>query len=276
MTRYGTENWQDFQKFGVKPEDIKAMKLETVENAFEDTKEDFARLIEQLAEGIKDGRWTTILGDDVSGRLPALVIGKIITHYNKEHSLKLPNRIFFAGGSINYDDLSIEDLPTSEQAKKNTQEQQQKLEEYIHEQLKNLNGRVLIVTEHIIGGKTLRRIGKALYKEGIDFDVASLWSSKQASAYKSILEREDPGLFEQSQFFIGKENAGASDPFGSKVSGLLYDLGVPLNEAAGIKKDKTEPVVKLNKDADRDLVKLARQKVNDITDELYSENFNKE
>ncbi|PIT92203.1 MAG: hypothetical protein COU08_03640 [Candidatus Harrisonbacteria bacterium CG10_big_fil_rev_8_21_14_0_10_42_17] len=274
MTRYGIENWGRFQRSGVKSEDIEAMKMETVENAFEDTKEDFAHLIEQISEGIKEGRWTTILGDDVSGRLPALVIGKIIARYNREHGMNPPKRIFFAGGSINYEDVPDEGLPTPEQSKQNIQEQQQKLATFIHEQSKSLGDRVLIVTEHVVGGRTVRRIGKTLYREGVNFDVASLWSTKQTYTLRTTLKHEDPDIFDQTQFFIGKENAGASDPFGSEVSNVLYNLGVPLNETTGIKKDGIEPIAKLNKEANRDLVKLARQKVSEMTDEIYLKNFN--
>jgi len=274
MIKYGVENWGRFQKSGVEPEDIKAMKMETIENAFEDTKQDFAHLVEQISEGIKEGRWTTILGDDVSGRLPALVIGKIIARYNREHGINPPKRIFFAGGSINYEDVPDEDLPSPEKNEQNIQERQQKLETYIQDQSKNLGDRVLIVTEHVVGGRTVRRIGKILNREGINFDVASLWSTKRASTLKTILEHEEHNIFDQTQFFIGQENAGASDPFGSHISGFLYDLGVPLNEATGIKKDGTGPVAKLNKEADRDLVKLARQKVREMADEIYLKSFN--
>ncbi|MDA2923028.1 hypothetical protein MYX07_07230 [Patescibacteria group bacterium AH-259-L07] len=277
MTRYGVENWNRFQRSGVKPEDIKAMKMETVENAFEETREDFKHLVEQISDGIKEGRWTAILGDDVSGRLPALVIGKIATRYAQNHGIKIPKCIFFAGGSVPYEDVPDEDLPNVEQSKKNIAEQQQKLEEYIRRQSKNLGSRVLIVTEHVVGGRTLRRVATALHKVGIGFDIASLWSTRQAATYKIMFDHEDnPEIFSEAEFYIGKENAGASDPFGSKVGGLLYELGVPLNEATEIKKTGTEPAAKLNKDADRDLVKLARQKVNELTDELYSNHFNEE
>lgn len=276
MTEYGIENWGRFQKSGVEPEDIKAMKMETVENAFEDTKEDFEHLVKQISNGIREGRWTAILGDDVSGRLSALVIGKIITRYAKEHEMKVPECIFFAGGSVPYEDVSDEDLLNVEQSKKNIAEQQQKLEEYIYQQSNRLGNKVLIVTEHIVSGRTIQRIAKALHKKGINFDIASLWSTRQSSIYKQIFEHEDSSeIFEGAEFYIGKENADASDPFGSEVSNVLYKLGVPLNEAAGIRKSSTEPVVELNKDADRDLVKLARQKVNELADELYSNSFNK-
>ena len=262
MAQYGKENWERFQRSGVEQEDIKIMKKETVEDAFEDTREDFGHLVEKLADGIKEKRWTAILGDDVSGRLPALIIGKLTARYAQEHQMQAPKCLFFAGGGVPF-----EDILQSKEGRDIFKEKQQKLEEYIHEQSKNLGARVLIVTEHIVGGRTLRSISKALHAEGISFDVGSLWSTKQASVYRSMLEDEEDDF--ETRFYIGQENAGASSPFGSEVSGLLYSLGVPLNEATGIKKAGTEPVGKLYKEADRDLIKLARRIVDEFVADLY-------
>lgn len=271
MTNYAVENWERFQKTGVEPDDIKVMKKEAVVNAFKETKKDFEHLVEQIADGIKNKHWTAILGDDVSGRLPALVIGGLASRYALEHDKKPPKQIFFAGGGVTYDGISDD-----RDGQEVVQEQQQKLEEYIHQQAGNLGERVLIVTEHVMSGRTFLRIANALNKEGKAFDIATLWASKAVSDYKRIFAYENgPELFEDTKWYVGKENAGASGFFGTEISSLLYNLGNPINEASGIKKVGTEPIVKLNEDADRDLVILARQKVNELVDELYSKYLKK-
>lgn len=259
MGKYGSENWERFQREGVQPEDIKAMKVEDVRDAFADTKADFEHLIEKLSAGIKDGRWTAILGDDVSGRLPANVLGEVASRYAQEHGQKPPARLFFAGGGL----LDISPDAKSREGKDwqtLAEERQEKLEQYIKDQSQRLGNRVLIVNEHIMSGRTTKRICEALEKQGIEYDVAALWAGD-----------EMPKLGEHS--YVGKEYAGASGPFGSEVWNVLYKLGVPSNEATGVKKDGIEPITKRNDSANRDLVQVAREEVSKLADELYSKYF---
>ncbi len=265
MPKYCIENNQGFKEPGVQPKDLKAMKIEHIESAFEDTEKDFDNLLEQLAAGIKEGRWNSILGDDVSARLPALVVGKIATRYAKEHEMKIPKQIFFSGGSADYDDKELDDVENI------SEKRQENLKDYIENQAKNLGERTLIITEHIVKGQTVKRIAEALSEAGINFDVATLWTVRDEQ--DCLLNFKDSKQFKNTKFFIGKENAGCSGPFGSQAGGLDYDLGVPLNEAAGIKKSGLKPVVKLNKEADRDLVVLARQKATELADKLYEKHF---
>lgn len=134
---------------------------------------------------------------------------------------------------------------------------------------------VLIVTEHIVRGDTMRRMGTALHEEGIDFDVASLWATKSAAELRAMFAPKNTATtFNTTEWYIGKENAGASSPFGSEVSHALYHLGTPLNEASGVKKSGPEPITQRDDQADRDLVKLAREKVQTLADELYAKHFN--
>lgn len=261
MGKHGIENWGRFQRAGVEPKDIKAMKVEAITDAFEDTRKDFEHLVEQLADGIKAGRWSAILGDDVSGRFPALIVGNLAKRYAIEHGRKPPKQIFFAGGSVPFEDQPKERKDRETQQK----EQQQKLENYIHSQSENLGNRVLVVTEQVRSGKTLDRIMRALKKEGKMFDLSTLQARGEAADYKIDANG--------ARLFIGKEHAGASDPFGSEMSNRLYDLGIPLNEAAGIKKEGTSPIAKRNSIADAELMRHAREKATKLADELYTKYF---
>ncbi len=262
MAKYGIENWERFQRSGVTPEDIKAMKVETVREAFADTKADFKHLVEQLAKGIKEGRWTAMLGDDVSGRHVANVIGRLATRYASEYGQKAPERIFFAGGGL-YDAFPDEESQKGRTGKELMEEKQRNLKKYIQEQAQRLGDHVLLVTEHIMGGRTVHQIGQILEQQGIKYDVATLWTGGELEDLKSP----------ENNWYTGKEKAGASGPFGSEVSNVLYKLGVPLNEAAGIKKHDTDAVAKRDDSADRELVSVAREETTRLTDELYAEYF---
>lgn len=269
MTKYGLENWERFQLSGVKPEDIKAMKIEAVRDAFLDTKADFAKLIGAVTQGIKESRWTAILGDDVSGRLVADVIGKLASQYAHENGKEPPERIFFAGGSVAFN----EDETDASDYRDETTKQRENLQKYIRLQSSKLGKRVLVVTEHIMGGRTIRRLGEVLNKIGVGFDVASLWFDGTVSSTKSKIAHYDPTAFSGVEWYGGRENAGASGPFGSEMSNVLYNLGAPLKEAAGVKKKGAEAITKRDKATDRALVEVAREETQKMADELYKKYF---
>ena len=272
MSNYGIENFPRFQRLGVTEEDIKILKAEKVREAFIEVKDDMSQLTWQLAPGIKDGRWSAILGDDVSGRLVANIVGEVASRYAQEHEQPAPKRYFFAGGTIPYDDPQIMSWSRDAESEK-VRERQALLQQYIDKISNNLGKHVLIVTEQIRNGSTINRIGAALKAKGIDFDVASMWIRDTIEEQKRQFNSRNPDTFKDAMMYGGRENAGASDPFSSEVSAVFYNLGRVLSDATGVKKTAINPASKINNEADRDLVILAREESSKLADELYQEVF---
>ncbi len=128
-------------------------------SAIEEILPGIAWLLHELHEPIAGNDYSVILGDDTSGRIPALLIGKVINSYNKEHGLpSIPVR--FVQGSGRDEDReqvfsAVEDrlnrLPATARA-----------------------GRVLVVTEGISSGKSIAHLGAGITASGMEFDVAAL------------------------------------------------------------------------------------------------------
>lgn len=81
-------------------EDLKTEKqtenFEFVEIA--DLEAPLRRIIEQLKERLKRGDYGLIIGDDASGRIPAIILGNFIKKISEQNGLNGPETIFIPGG----------------------------------------------------------------------------------------------------------------------------------------------------------------------------------
>ena len=71
--------------------------LKALAEIFEESRPAFDGLIDRLKEPLREGRWESVLGDDVSGRLPALVIGDLMARVARERGRDAPSRFFIPG-----------------------------------------------------------------------------------------------------------------------------------------------------------------------------------
>lgn len=117
-----------------------------------------------LRESIDNNNYGLIIGDDVSGRIPAIILKRVIDSvYEKKGLDAIPTR-FIAGAKL------------WEMSPQEKLEKESKIDKYIQQSLLGLiqGKRVLIVTEVIITGSSLEILCSKLRGVGIDFDIASI------------------------------------------------------------------------------------------------------
>jgi hypothetical protein len=146
-----------------------------------------ANLVAQLKEKIEAGEYDTLISDEVGGRIPTLVLRRIIQELNPEKKL---NTFFVCGGFKFRGDKSYNEMV---------------------EFFKQKDGEIkkaLIITEFIFQGTTIERMGNAL-SEGtsgdIEWDVASLFQYDIPSWMRDL--KQDLGS-KNVKIFIGEEDYG--------------------------------------------------------------------
>jgi hypoxanthine phosphoribosyltransferase len=116
-------------------------------------------LISQLKEKIENGEYDTLISDDVGGRIPTIILRKIIEKLNPDKNIET----YFIASGKNY-------LPFSWE--KN--DDYEKLREHLKKITKKTK-KALVVTQFIFTGKTLIRLADALKDVGLDnFDIAAV------------------------------------------------------------------------------------------------------
>ena len=142
-----------------------------------------ASLVARLKSRIEEGEYSALLSDDAGGRIPTLVLRKVF----KEKGPNKDIEAYFLG-RMGYG--------------KEDKEQEEEYGEFI-DHLKKMDfgdKRVLIITQFIASGGTLKNIGVALESIGIkNFDFASVDHST-ALGQDQIVE----DAFENSKVFIGQ------------------------------------------------------------------------
>ena len=213
--------------------------MKALAEIFEESRPAFDGLIDRLKEPLREGRWESVLGDDVSGRLPALVIGDLMARVARERGRDAPSRFFIPGRRQERSLLSQE-------------------EEYLRSIKERLGQRTLLVTEYIASGGTMKALASLLNREGIPFDIAAVSSEKTAEEMK----REE--RFQDAQFYIG-----------TTEKPLLGFVFWARGAVTGIEKraHEQEPLATRNFWADPELVVAARKKAQEMADELYEKYF---
>ena len=64
-----------------------------------DVKTELEKLTDQLSDGIRAQRWTNVIADDVSGRVPGLVVWNQMKLWNLQQGSKVPSLRFLASGT---------------------------------------------------------------------------------------------------------------------------------------------------------------------------------
>ena len=141
------------------PED--AEPLANIENKeIEYLEEPIFIILEKLRESIENGDYGTIIGDDASGRIPALIIGKFLNSYNAKHGLGKVETLFLAGSGSK---------PKREVAHFIKGDD---IKSYL--ETRDLEKDVLIVTDTISSGNSLKPLTLALKRMGKKYDIASV------------------------------------------------------------------------------------------------------
>jgi hypothetical protein len=129
------------------------------------------QLVAAMAPDIRAGRWDALLGDDVSGRLPTLILRRIITRAYAAQGRPAPATYFVAMGqdvSYIYDDESSQRIMD--------------VRDYL------ISGprpkRVLFITDNIALGGSIQTVQEILDDMGVRSDVAS--AQEKASLVENV------------------------------------------------------------------------------------------
>ncbi len=134
----------------------------------EELREPIQEIIKQLRSKIEKGEYGYVVGDDASGRIPALIVSSFLKKVYEEKGLGSPKTFFFATGRSNTTDVN--DWKLAEIAKS--------VEDFFETNPdNNRNNKVLLVSEYIATGQSLGIICDALKKEKIAYDIATVSSA---------------------------------------------------------------------------------------------------
>lgn len=172
-----TESEQKPEKPGGKEfkknENVQEIKMHEIAEMYEPAK----RIFSGLRENIETGEYVAILGDDASGRLPALLFHRVLGAIYKEKNFDRPKILFFAGRIIK--DPGLEEKIKQDFINFIEKTGVQKLAK---------DKKVLFVTDTIWSGQTLRLFAEALKKIEINFDIATIGIGSTRPG--DIIERE--------------------------------------------------------------------------------------
>lgn len=165
---------------------------------FEEARANFERLIKELTPAIKRHEYDLIIGDDVSGRLPTLVIGGLFKKIYKKDKISPPQILFLSGSGINTFKEKGE-LETKATA----------ISQYLRDlidkkKIKLSKNKALLTTESMLGGITANYLSRGIKGAGLSCDIATL------SNYSSIegMKEEEKDLKEVN-IYSGGQMRGA-------------------------------------------------------------------
>ena len=199
-------------------------------------------ILEKMRLKINNGEYTHIIGDDASGRIPALIFDKVLGGIYKEKGYVKPKTKFFAGERFS---------ATADQEHK-TKQIGKFLDKYVVE--KNKDAKVLVVTDVIFTGLSLRPVARALQEKFIEFDVAAI-------GFTGDVRKKDE-MFGSAKVFYGMTDLPSV--YGAR-------------DLAGVKKEKGELFSYPSKAFKE--TKEARQDANALSEDLirwYLENDKEE
>ena len=118
--------------------------------------EPIKRIIGKIRDKIERGDYGIIIGDDASGRVPALILGGFIKKIAEHKKLLAPKTIFIPGGLNQSTDFT------------------EKLKNHMIKYGFTAGKKVLIVTEAIESGSSLSKLVATLQSLKIDFDLTTI------------------------------------------------------------------------------------------------------
>lgn len=215
-----------------KPEKAEDLFTDEERLALEQLEAPLARVLEELRPEIEKGNYKVIIGDDASGRIPALILGKVLKNIYATQGAEPPLMRFVAGSK------EIRNKPDALQSKVSRMEDHfarvrndaDEAEwattepDSLIERLKTLvawrhpESKALVVTDTIYTGASVAVMVEALRRNGIQADVATL-------AYFDEDEHPLPGL----EQVVGARIVNAGIPIAPLIFGKDRLSGVEKN-----------------------------------------------
>jgi hypothetical protein len=211
-------------------------------------------LVHKLRPGIKGGEWSSVIGDDVGGRLPSLLIGELMQGHAREHGQASPQRLFLAGG-------------------RDQGSRMEALDRYIGEIKALVGPRALFVTEYIETGGTIKDIVGLFKKHGINCDIATVQLNKET--FDNGLNDADKITLDGVNIIFGRDVESAPELYlTKKVAGVTKQPNQPITSRVSIPEEQ-RPLDKPSKTLP-DVVATGRRMMAESATVLYEKYFKKE
>ncbi len=215
------ENFSEMSKEKPKRE------VEYSHGEIEALREPFFKLVEKLKPDIDAGTYDVIIGDDVSGRIPALALRSVFAermrklhpNLSPEADRDMLKTYFVAGGRITSNTDALSDFFRK-----------------INPEVKR---KALLVTEYIATGNSIARLGTLLENEHIPFDIVTIIGFRMDK--NDFRTRPVKKFFARHKIFYGRDTDGPNPPaiFGKhhlsgvkKIDGQLGAHVVPYFSSA--------------------------------------------
>lgn len=193
------------------------------------------RINKQIYESIKNNEYDTVIAEDASGRIPGLIMYEFFKKVAEKENKPIP-QIYFMAGSFNA---------------KNIENKRKITNEYIKDTaLKNhnLDKKILVVTEYIMTGNSLKPITDGLKEQNINYDILTLGLSKEHWHMDAIRDK------------LGN------------VSAALREIPKSIfrrEDLSGVIKNEDEVVSKKSTTADQAVVNHIRKEIHIVAENLY-------
>jgi hypothetical protein len=223
----------------------------------------------QLAAPLAEGRWDSIVGEDRSGRLPALFAGKLASHYAHDRGVPPPRRLFLAGGKVTGEVADATGFIDNDNLDKKAPES----DEWLRQKADALDARLahqdfegvqhaLVVTDKVEDGGSLRRVKEALSRRRIACDLAVFETPHTLPRLEALLASDEPQDEPpaESEIFIGQADANGAE--------LFYKNA--LKQAAGVRRRAGEGKADRHLAVRPELKTAARQAITELVDDIYA------
>lgn len=134
------------------------------------------KIIEKISDRIEKGEYGLVVGDDASGRIPTLILGNFIKKIAEKRGLPRPNVIFIPGKLTDYKHSGPEYLYTK---------QQEDLEQHLANWSADKSKRILIVTDTVLTGHSLRVLVRSLKDLGYKIDIGTVGVEDEGGFFES-------------------------------------------------------------------------------------------
>lgn len=158
---------------------------EQIERNIEELAKPIRTIVEQLRPAIDGGQYGAIIGDDASGRIPTLIFRKIISTVYQRSGWDSPQTLFLAGS----------------RNAKSPPDKRVDIQKYLSQHLKTTGklpenrSRVLLVTDTIVTGSSLRPMTESLKNMAQEFDIATVAFDSDSDDLKILEEKLGAKIF---------------------------------------------------------------------------------
>ncbi len=198
--------------------------------------EPISNILNEMRPNLEKGEYSLIIGDDTSGRVPALVFKDVLSMIYSEKNIEKPKILFIPGQKESETDMT----PAIENY----------IREYIQKSALNLdNKKALIVTDLISSGYSIYHLVKALQKIGIPYDISTIGFSSGKPRFEERLgSKIYHGEYSTPDIYTRRTLSGVDKkPDMLKAKGIIANWN---NENKSLKHSYIESIKSARKDVD--------------------------